>query len=102
MRKPLSPNAQAIVDAGLAAARESNNDPLAIDRAVEKATVKLSWDSPPGYKSRVTDALIEIAQAHVRLRLERAHSLDSSSINQGELVAALMDVTGRTKVVVME
>ncbi len=67
MSEVLSEAAERIISAGLQAGRERDFE--AADRAVEKAVVELSFETPQGYKAQVTDALIQIAKAHVREHL---------------------------------
>jgi hypothetical protein len=87
------------VDAGIGAAQGSH-DPQVIGRAIDQAVADLSFSLPQGKKAQVTDALVEIAKAHVRLKLTMGQM--TGEIDQAQLVDALMDVTGRKTIVPMQ
>jgi len=58
----LTPAAQAILDATIRGAREGGAK--AAQRAMEKASVELSFSLPPGRKHEVQERLMEIVLAH--------------------------------------
>jgi hypothetical protein len=64
MNKDLTEAANKIVSVAVEAGKHV--DLAAADRAVEDEVVRLSLEMPPGYKARVTDALIQIVKIHVR------------------------------------
>jgi hypothetical protein len=72
MKRELSANAKAILDAGIEAGRARQPDPFsAADKAVEIAVGRIAIANPRAGDLDVIDALRQIAQLHVREQLSR-------------------------------
>lgn len=59
-----TPIAEQILNAGISAAKSDGFD--AADRAIDRTLAELGVAVPPGYQSQITEALAQIAKAHIR------------------------------------